>query len=97
MPTPYRFQEGYDPQPDDDRPSNAELARENREDEPEPGPEPGFLANDITRYELGELEDCEVINLFQRLIDTGVAWQLQGIYGRTAIALINSGACHWDS
>lgn len=30
----------------------------------------------------------------QRLIDTGLAWQLQGFFGRTCAALIEQGHCH---
>lgn len=47
----------------------------------------------IIAYESGELDDDGVIELFQYLIDSGLAWQLQGHYGRTAIALIREGAC----
>jgi hypothetical protein len=48
----------------------------------------------IIRYEQGDMEIDEVFNFFQDLIDTGLAWQLQGSYGRTAQALIDEGYCH---
>lgn len=35
----------------------------------------------------------EYLEAWQYLIDTGVCWQLQGWFGRTAAALIESGAC----
>ncbi|MGL4649735.1 MAG: DUF7417 domain-containing protein [Caldilineaceae bacterium] len=34
------------------------------------------------------------IEAWQHLIDTGLAWQLQGSFGRTAARLIEQGACH---
>ena len=49
---------------------------------------------EIIRYENGELDDEEVVALFQALIDENVVWYLQGSYGRTAAALIQSGVCH---
>ena len=53
--------------------------------------------NDITgriiAYESGELEQDEVIELFQDLINSGLAWSLQGSYGRTAAHLIQAGLC----
>jgi hypothetical protein len=42
----------------------------------------------IIAYESGELDDEEVIELFQQLVNTGTAWKLQGHYGRTAQRLI---------
>lgn len=49
------------------------------------------LINQIIAYEEGELSEEEVISLFQKLVDTGQAWSLQGHYGRTAVALIEAG------
>ncbi len=45
----------------------------------------------IIAYENGDLDEHESIMLFGELIRTGVVWQLQGSYGRTAAALINGG------
>ena len=36
----------------------------------------------------------QVVDAWQLLIDTGLAWQLQGCYGRTAQALIEKGICN---
>ena len=49
------------------------------------------LTDRIIAYENGELSDDEVIALFQALVDTGLAWSLQGHYVRTAQALIDAG------
>lgn len=48
----------------------------------------------IMAYEGGEVTQDEMIEGFQHLIDNGMAWTLQGHYGRTATALINAGYCH---
>ena len=45
----------------------------------------------LIEFEYGTLDESAVVNLFQRLVDTGLAWRLQGRYGRTAVALLESG------
>lgn len=49
--------------------------------------------DDIIRYESGEMSDDEIVTFFQGLIDSGMCWQLQGHYGRTAVSLIEAGLC----
>ena len=43
----------------------------------------------ILAFENGEMSEDEIIRFFQELVDTGLAWKLQGFYGRTAHALID--------
>lgn len=50
-----------------------------------------MLADKIIAYESGELDHEETVELFQELVDNGMAWTLQGHYGRTAMALIEAG------
>jgi len=45
----------------------------------------------IMEHEDGVLDQEETLELFQHLVDTGMAWQLQGSYGRIAVALIRAG------
>ena len=51
------------------------------------------LASKVIRYEQDELDGNEIIQLFQELIDNGMAWSLQGHYGRMAMDLIENGYC----
>lgn len=49
------------------------------------------LVGEIIAFESGDTDDDRVIALFQHLVDTGMAWTLQGTYGRIARDLINAG------
>ena len=49
------------------------------------------LTEKIVAYEDGVLTDEETIELFQRLLETGLVWKLQGSYGRMAEYLIEQG------
>jgi hypothetical protein len=57
----------------------------------------------IIAYEQGRLDDEGTLRLFGALVASGLAWNLQGHYGRTAHALIEAGliaretgAVDWD-
>jgi len=52
------------------------------------------LALEMMAWENGTLEPDETVMLFQSLIDSGLAWKLQGCYGRMARTLIAGGYCH---
>lgn len=45
-------------------------------------------------WENGDLDEEKTIILFQGLIDSGLAWWLQGCYGRYAQELIDVSKCH---
>lgn len=49
------------------------------------------VVDKIVAFESGQMGSEEVLDLFSDLVTTGMAWQLQGSYGRTAHHLIMSG------
>lgn len=49
------------------------------------------ITSRIIEYEQGDMPEEQVIALFQDLVNSGLAWQLQGSYGRMAAALIAQG------
>lgn len=49
------------------------------------------IVDDIIAYESGMMDEDTMIEFFQKLVDSGVAWQLQGSYGRQAARLIEQG------
>lgn len=49
------------------------------------------LLDKIIAFEGGEMDDIELIDFFSELVKNGMAWTLQGMYGRTAMSLIEQG------
>jgi hypothetical protein len=49
------------------------------------------LLDKIIAFEQGELTDKETIDLFQEMVNSGLVWELQGSYGRFAMAMIDKG------
>ena len=49
------------------------------------------LVSKIIEYEEGSLSSEDTIDLFQDLVNSGLAWTLQGSYGRMAEYLIEIG------
>lgn len=45
----------------------------------------------LMAFEEGELDTDGVVELFQELVNTGMAWRLQGNYGRIAAMLVEQG------
>ena len=49
------------------------------------------IVDRIMAYEQGDMDQEDMLQFFQELIDTGLAFKLQGHYGRTATRLIEAG------
>lgn len=47
----------------------------------------------IMDFENGELSEDDEIDMFQKLINSGDVWHLQGSYGRHAMNLLRAGKC----
>lgn len=45
----------------------------------------------IIEFESGQMSADDAVAFFQHLVDSGLAWSLQGSYGRLAKALIEAG------
>ena len=54
------------------------------------------ITDKIIAYECGDIDEAGIIQLFAELIKNGMAWTLQGSYGRTASALIDAGYIDTD-
>ncbi len=48
------------------------------------------LFDRMMAWEDGSITRQEEVELFQELVNNGMAWTLQGMYGRRAVALIAS-------
>ena len=49
------------------------------------------LLEKLLRFEADDMDEAETIDFFQDLVNTGMAWKLQGYYGRVAAHLIDQG------
>jgi hypothetical protein len=79
---------------DDTLAVNVPVARRRRQARHPKRVGPLSLTGKILAYESGELSQEATRRLFQHLVDSGLAWKLQGHYGRTATALIEGGLVH---
>ena len=50
-----------------------------------------MIVTQIVAYENGEMSLTETVDFFAELIRSGLAWSLQGSYGRAAAGMIESG------
>lgn len=67
-----------------------ERASESKYTEALPSEEFDFIRS-VMAFEDGTLDEDGVIELFQYLVDMGLAWRFQGMYGRMAHDLIEAG------
>jgi len=68
--------------------------KNNTQSQPVKSPSVFDVCDFCIKLETVGLPADELIDGFQHLIDSGMAWSLQGYYGRMAVALIEAGHCH---
>ena len=56
-----------------------------------------MLLDKLMDYEMGNLDDAQILEMFRDLIESGAAWRLQGHYGRTAQRLLDAGLIRRDN
>jgi hypothetical protein len=49
------------------------------------------LVGKIMAWEEGRMSPKETVRFFGELVKSGMVWKLQGVYGRTAVRLIEQG------
>lgn len=49
------------------------------------------VVDDMIDWENGDMSEENEIEFFQKLLDTGMEWTLQGMYGRRTVELLNEG------
>lgn len=47
--------------------------------------------NDVMAYEAGELDEKATAKMMQGMVNSGMAWRMQGSYGRAAMRAIEAG------
>ena len=51
--------------------------------------------DDIIAFETGQMSEADMIKMFQRMVNTGQVWSLQGSYGRQAQSLLDAGVIQY--
>lgn len=51
---------------------------------------------DVIAFEEGEMTEDEAVEFIGGLVKSGMAWRLQGFYGRTANSMIEAGLISED-
>ncbi len=49
------------------------------------------IVDKMMAWETDQMSEAEAVEFFQELVSSGLVWNLQGEYGRTAKAMIEAG------